>query len=152
MAKKGRLDRWTELGMDDKLILVEMWARDGLTHEEIAHNLGISIALLYKWKKEKIEFLEVLKKGREVMDAILENAMFKSALGFHYKEQSVTNKGEIVTIEKYEKPNVTQQIFLAKNRMTNKYKDKHQHEHTGKDDGPIQFVAEWGDDGGGSKD
>ena len=70
--------KWNEI--KDKLTLVEGWARDGLTNEQIAHNLGISTALLYKYQKEHIEFLETLKKGKEVIDYQVENALLKNAL------------------------------------------------------------------------
>ena len=42
--------KWEQV--QDKLILVEGWARDGLTDEQIANNLGISKDTFYKYKKE----------------------------------------------------------------------------------------------------
>lgn len=44
----GKINEWLER---DKLILLEGWARDGLTDEQIAKNIGISRASLYEWKK-----------------------------------------------------------------------------------------------------
>ena len=35
---------------DEGLILIEGWARDGLTDEQIAENMGISRTTLYNWK------------------------------------------------------------------------------------------------------
>ena len=32
------------------LSLVQGWARDGLTDEQIAGNMGINVATLYRWK------------------------------------------------------------------------------------------------------
>lgn len=124
----GKYQEWiTEEG----LLLLEGWARDGLTDEQIAHNMGIVVRTLYTWKKTHEQILQALKKGKEVVDRMVENAFLKNAMGFEYEEQSVTNKGEIVTVRKYQPPNTTAQIFWMKNRMSDKYRDKQNVEHSG---------------------
>jgi transposase-like protein len=151
VAKRGRKDKWYQLEMDEKLILVEGWARDGLTDEQIAEKLGISHNLFYKWKREKDEFREALKKGKEAVDREVENALLKAALGYEYEEETVTNKGEVVTVRKYQPPNTTAAIFWLKNRKPDMWRDKQNIEHTGANGGPIEFIAEWGEDGGSGK-
>lgn len=64
----------------DNLILLEGWARDGLTNEQIAHNIGIAESTFYEWQNTKSEFSETLKKGREIVDYEVENALRKKAL------------------------------------------------------------------------
>lgn len=119
----GRPKKWDELNMLDKLILVEGWVRDGLTDEQIAHNLGISTTLLYEWKNEYAEFSECFKRGREVADYLVENAMFRSATGYEYTEDVM--KGDFpVTLTKTAHPNVTAQIFWLKNRKSAQWRDK----------------------------
>jgi len=49
--------------------LAEQYARDGLTNDEIAAKLGVSTSTLYNWQKKYVEFLEALKKGKQVVDA-----------------------------------------------------------------------------------
>ena len=92
--------KWNDI--KDKLILVEGWARDGLTDEQIANNLGISIQTFYTYKKEHLEFFESLKKGKEVIDYEVENALLQNALN----------------------GNITAQIFWLKNRKPKQWKDK----------------------------
>ena len=41
---KGKYQRWLE---PDGLLLLEGWARDGLTDEQIAGNVGITATTLY---------------------------------------------------------------------------------------------------------
>ena len=53
--------KWEEV--KDKLILVEGWARDGLTNEQIAENLNIGKTTFYKLLKEYPELSEHLKRG-----------------------------------------------------------------------------------------
>ncbi|RYM02789.1 helix-turn-helix domain-containing protein [Sporolactobacillus sp. THM7-7] len=125
---KGKYEKWiTEEG----LIKIQGWARDGLSNEQIAHNIGINPDTLYAWIKKFPEISESLKKGKEVVDREVENALLKSALGFKFTEDAVTNKGDVVEVEKYEKPNVTAQIFWLKNRKKDVWKDKQEIEHSG---------------------
>ena len=140
----GRKSKWDELEMDDKLILVEGWARDGATDKQIAENLGISIDTIMRWKKSKRQFSTALKKGKEVIDRQVENALLKSALGFNYQEQTVTNKGDVVDVIKYEKPNTTAQIFWLKNRKPIEWRDKQEVEQTGSM--TVQFVDDIDED------
>ncbi len=64
------------------LSLVQGWARDGLTDEQIAGNMGINVATLYRWKIQFCEICEALKKGKEVADREVENALYKRACGY----------------------------------------------------------------------
>lgn len=80
------------------------WARDGLTDEQIAHNMGISAATLYNWKQRYLEILEALKKGKEIVDYEVENALLQKAL-----------IGD-----------TTAAIFWLKNRRPDKWRDKPQ--------------------------
>ena len=75
----ARIDEWLE---PDKLILLEGWSRDGLTQEQIAHNMGIGLTTLKEWRKKEPTIEATLKKGREVADYEVENALFKNALDF----------------------------------------------------------------------
>lgn len=124
----AKYEQWlTEEG----LITLEGWARDGLTNEQIAKNIGINPDTLYTWMKKYSEIAESLKKGKEVVDRQVENALLKSALGYHYREQTVTNKGDVVEVEKYEKPNTTAQIFWLKNRKPEEWREKQEVQQTG---------------------
>ena len=76
---KGKYQEWLET---EKLILVEGWARDGLTDVQIAEKIGISKQTFYDWKKKYIDFSDSLKRGKEVVDREVENALLKRALGY----------------------------------------------------------------------
>jgi hypothetical protein len=110
--------KWEEV--KDKLVLVEGWARDGLIEEQIAHNLGIGYSTLNKYKLEHVELVEALKKGKEVIDMEVENALLKRALGYTYKEvkKNVAEDGKeyVTETEKEVVPDTTAQIFWLKNR------------------------------------
>lgn len=82
--------------------LLEGWARSGLTDEQIAENIGINVRALYRWKRDNEQVCQALKKGKEVSDFQVENALYESALS----------------------GNVTAQIFWLKNRKPNQWRDK----------------------------
>ncbi|HAR5221311.1 TPA: helix-turn-helix domain-containing protein [Staphylococcus aureus] len=126
----ARIELYEKLNIVNKLGLVEGWKRDGLTDEQIARNLGVSKHTLIKWKKNIPDFLDAIKKGKEVSDYELENALHKRAVGYYYEEETVTNKGEVVKIKKYEHANPTSLIFALKNRLPHKYRDKVEQEIT----------------------
>lgn len=92
--------KWEQV--KDKLILVEGWARDGLTDEQIANNLDLSSSTFYEYKNKYPEFSESLKKGKEIVDYEVENALLKNALN----------------------GNITAQIFWLKNRKSDKWREK----------------------------
>lgn len=94
-----RLAKWEE---ENNLVLLEGWARDGLSMEQIAHNMGVSKKTLYNWCDSSLHILHAIKKGKEVTDYLVENALFTSALT----------------------GNVVAQIFWLKNRKPDKWKDK----------------------------
>ncbi len=127
MARKGLYEK---LDIKSKLTLVEGWKRDGLTDEQIAKNLGVSKDTLIKWKNEKPEFFESIKKGKEVSDYELENALHKRATGYYYTEETALPNGKVVTTTKYEHANPTSLIFALKNRLPKKYRDKVEQEIT----------------------
>ena len=111
-----------------KLTLVEGWARDGLTDKQIATNLGVAESTLNEYKKKYPEFSESLKKGKEVVDYEVENALLKRALGYKYNEVTIeeADDGSIrrKTVTKEVIPDTTAQIFWLKNRKPNKWRDK----------------------------
>ena len=72
----AKINDWLE---EDKLILLEGWARDGLTYEQIANNMGIDTSTLWDWRNDNSTISNAIKKGREVVDYEVENALLKSA-------------------------------------------------------------------------
>ena len=121
----AKIDEWLE---KDKLILLEGWARDGLTEEQIAKNIGISRQSLWKWKEKEVDILNALKKGKEVIDIEVENALLKRALGYTItiKEQKVDKNGCVHDLVKdvHVPGDTTAQIFWLKNRRKQQWRDK----------------------------
>lgn len=122
---KGKYQEWLT---PEGLLKIEGWARDGLIDEQIAQNIGIRAATLYEWKKRFPEISEALKRGKEVIDRQVENALLKRALGYEYEEVKEKFEGGILTERTVTKKEVvadtTAQIFWLKNRKPDTWRDK----------------------------
>ena len=113
---KGKYEYWIS---EDGLILIEGWARDGLTNEQIAHNIGISRETLNVWTKKYSDISDALKKSKDVVDRQVENALFKKAC-----------EGD-----------TTAMIFWLKNRRPNDWRDKRETQLSGNvQTGPDRLV------------
>lgn len=125
MARISIYEQWEKDGeLKDKLILIQGMAREGLTQQQIANNLGISIDTLIENKKKYSEFNDALKKGKEVIDFEVENALLKRALGYEYEEETYENGILTKKVKKHVAPDTTAQIFWLKNRKPNTWKDR----------------------------
>lgn len=120
----------TEWLEEDNLMLIECWARDGYTFQDIANRIGIAVSTLRGWRAQYPEFDEALKRGREIIDYKVENALLKSALGYKTKEVKVTTTmryGKVVETVKEvtnreQAPNVSAIQCWLYNRLPNKWK------------------------------
>lgn len=126
-GRKGKYHEWLEL---DGLIKLEGWARSGLTDEQIAKNMGISITTLYQYKLDYSDISKALKDGKEVIDIQVENALLKRALGYEYTEEVSTKEG-IQELRKQCHGDTTAMIFWLKNRKPKEWRDKQEMEHSG---------------------
>nr|DAT27030.1 MAG TPA: terminase small subunit [Bacteriophage sp.] len=122
---KGKYEYWLT---PEGLLKLEGWARDGLTDEQISNNAGINPATLYAWKQRYPEISESLKKGKEVVDRQVENALLKRALGYEYEEVKEKFEGGVMTERTVTKkevvPDTTAQIFWLKNRKREVWSDR----------------------------
>lgn len=124
LIAKGKFDRWRT---KEGLTLLEGWARDGLTDEELAGKMGINIATLYRWKNDFSDICEAIKKGKEVIDYEVEQSLLKRALGYTVtetrKEVDANGKKKVIVTEKHVEPDTVAQIFWLRNRKPHKWRN-----------------------------
>lgn len=121
---KGKYKYWLT---PEGLLRLEGWTRDGLTEEQIAGNMGISRSTLNEWKKLYPDISDTLKKGKEVVDLQVENALLKRALGYRYTEDKYVS----VPMEQEE---YSQKLF--------EYMNRYKLEHPEATDDELMLVRE----------
>ena len=121
---------------------LEGWARDGLTNEQLAANMGITVKTFYEWQARFEQFREAIKKGKAPVDIEVENALLKRAKGYTYTEttEEIYTSGERDANGEYkiterhsrrvtkEVPPETAAAFIwLKNRRPDKWRDKREY-------------------------
>lgn len=128
-VRDSQVDYWLT---DDGLTLLECWARDGLTDQEMALKVGVTKLALRQWRETYPEIAKALATGREIIDYKVENALLKAALGYTTKEVKVTLGKKVIggetvqmlkeTTTKEVAPNVMAAMFWLNNREFDKWK------------------------------
>lgn len=137
---KNIYEQWKESGeLENILILVAKWRRDGAEINEIADKLGISRTTVFKYQNDYADFANALKKGKEIVDSEVENSLIKECIGYTYEETITTTTavvdketGQITSLErietrkttKYARPSATAIAYYLNNRLPNKWKNK----------------------------
>ena len=141
---KGKYHDWLT---QDGLLLIESYARDGLSDEQIAQKVGISAKTLYEWENRFSEIRKAIKRGKAPVDVAVENALYKSAIGFtktlrkpiKVREKNGAEHVEYADEEVYFPPMVSAQIFWLKNRKPDRWKDKPE---GGKDGDQVNIIID----------
>lgn len=150
---KGKYEYWLT---PDGLLLIEGWAREGLTDEQIAHNIGIAVGTLYAWKATYPEISEAIKKGKAPVDFQVENALLKRALGYEVTEERTDFKmkpgydgkpipdyetARVTRTKRHIPPDPLSIFYWLKNRKPLFWRDKPMPEVSADDD-PLKKLIE----------
>ena len=123
----------------------------GATDKEVADFFSVCEATINTWKIQHPEFLESMCDGKLKADTQVAHKLYDKALGAEWIEQqafkvrnqektgSFTEEIQIVDVKRVAPPD-TQAISLwLRNRQGAKWRDKIDHEHTGKDGEAIEI-------------
>lgn len=154
-SKRGKYQEWLT---EDGLLKLAAWSRDGLTREQIAHNVGCSLSTLKDWCNKYPAISAAISRAREVTDIIAENSLYKTANGYTVRlaktfklKKIVFNEetGRKISEEEYLQEgyeevhipaNVQAQKFWLINRKPDVWKDKPT-EHEGSSGGDVWEVV-----------
>lgn len=130
-SRRCLMNEWVT---EDALKVITTWKRNGLTDEEIEKNIGVAHSTFCAWKKKSKDLSNALKNGRAYADALVENALFHSAIGGVVEVTNqvvdkqtgipvVDENGEPVlyTEKTFLEPNVKAMIFYLTNRKPKDY-------------------------------
>lgn len=122
----------------------------GATDAELADFFEVDVRTIENWKTDQPGFLPALKAGKAVADIEVAEKLHSRATGYSWVEEQAIKvkvgqnqeRVEVVEVRREVPPDTTACIFWLKNRRRQHWRDKQDHELTGKDDGPLQHAVE----------
>jgi hypothetical protein len=99
------------------------------TNKELAGVFDVTEATIAIWKNEYPEFLDAVRKGKELADAKIAKRLFERANGYEHKSEKIfadPKTGTVLRVPIVEKypPEVTAIRFWLTNRQPAKFRDK----------------------------
>lgn len=109
----------------------------GATDRDLADFFEVNQQTIDNWKIRYPEFLGSLKLGKEEADGRVERSLFQRAIGYEQDAVKIFMPKDAVdpVYAPYRErvaPDVTACIFWLKNRKREEWRDRQEHEHTGK--------------------
>lgn len=106
-------------------------AKSGYREKDIYDLIGVGKTTWEKYKKEKPELSELLKREKEYPDDKVVNALFKNATGYYYytdevrkiKDKDGNEDLKVVTLKKWSPGQTAAQAIWVKNRLKDKWMD-----------------------------
>ena len=138
--KPGRPLRFRESMIKE----VEEMTAEGKTIDQIAAHYNVDRVTLFRWQKKFDGFGKALKSGRDMQVERVVESLFRRATGYDYEEvkehaEKVQGKDgnevrKVTRMEKVKKhvpADVGAAAFLLKNLQPERFRDKHDLEHSG---------------------
>lgn len=72
---------------EDGLLMIQCMVRDGMTMDAISKTIGINPQTFCVWRQKYKELREACRRGKQLVDYQVENALLRAALG--YKTETV---------------------------------------------------------------
>ena len=98
----------------------------GLTDKELAKLFDVTEKTINNWKIDFPEFLQSIRKGKEIADSEVADSMYQRACGYSHPEEKIFNhNGEIITHEtiKHYPPDTQAASLWLRNRHPEKWRD-----------------------------
>lgn len=117
----------------------------GYTDKQLADFFNVSEQTINTWKIKHPQFLESIKRGKEIADINVVESLYKRAIGIEYDEIELKTDGKAKSkrvVKKFIPPDTTAQIFWLKNRQPKSWRDKQVMEHEHQEPTPVKIVVQ----------
>lgn len=119
----------------------------GATDAEMADIFGIAESTFYLWKADHEEFSEAITRGKHDADANVADRLYQRAMGYSHEAVKIfmpagADKPVYAPYTEHYPPDTAAASLWLRNRQPTKWRDKQEHEHSGKDGGPIEHSVE----------
>lgn len=105
-------------------VLARALAEKGVMPNDIAKEMKIDQATMYRWMAEYPDFCKSIKASKEVIDDMVEQALAKRALGIIKITERTEDEDGVKVVTKELPPDPTSMIFFLKNRRRELWRDK----------------------------
>lgn len=112
----------------------------GAKDKQIAEFFGVSESTINLWKLKHPKFSESMSAGKESADAVIAESLFHRAKGYSHPEVHVSSYEGAITLTpltKHYPPDTNAASLWLRNRQPALWRDKVDHEISGKDGGLI---------------
>ncbi|MDP2433461.1 MAG: helix-turn-helix domain-containing protein [Pseudomonadota bacterium] len=113
VAKRGRPTQYRAIYAAQ----AEAFCLCGADDAKLAEMFEVDVATINRWKARYTEFCASLKRGKDIADAAVASALYKSATGGHFIVEDRVVGDQVVTLRKRIAPDVLAQIYWLKNRQ-----------------------------------
>lgn len=111
----------------DYLMPIRLMLQGGATDNEIADALGITVDILYGWKRRNEELERMMRDSKEGYDLRIERSLAREAVGYIVRGEKIFLSGGTVhrvQYDEYVRPSVPAMIFWLKNRKRDEWQDR----------------------------
>jgi hypothetical protein len=109
----------------------------GATDADLAEFFEVTESTINLWKIEHSKFSESMLEAKQNHDFEVEQALARRAKGFMKVKQVFNPEGNIVMLQEEVPPDTNACSLWLRNRQPQKWRDKQEHEVTGKDGEPF---------------
>lgn len=122
----------------------------GATDADLADFFEVSIRTIGNWRAAHPEFMQAMKVGKGEADDRVEHSMYQRAVGYTFDAVKIFLPKDavepvIVPYREHVPPDVSAGFKWLTNRRKDEWREKVEHELTGKDGVPLKFVIERAD-------
>lgn len=104
------------------------WCKEGVTNQELADRLGITVRNLDSLLSRSDELREWVEKSRERVDFRVEGSLYKQSIGYHEETTEVITHPDgtqsTKVTHKFYAPNIAATQFWLKNRQPDRWSEK----------------------------
>jgi len=134
LPKQGRPTDFKEEYVEQ----AEKLCRLGATDMELADFFNVDVRSIYRWCHRFERFCQALRAGKEACDDRVERALYNRAVGYSHNAVKIFMPANApapvyAPYVEHVAPDVGAATMWLKNRRGDTWRDKQQHEHTGKD-------------------
>ena len=101
---------------------------NGATDADLAAEFGVAVRTIERWRVAHPDFCRAVEDAKDVADDRVERSLYQKAIGYE-REVQRASQGKVLHLTEYFPPDTAAAIIWLKNRRSQKWKDRQDHNH-----------------------